>query len=131
MPAGNKFLLAFPDLSHAAIGGSNASEANDSGHRAHNADSAGSGESQGGGGKHGGRKRAGSGGNEASSGGQEDMTAIGGGLSPTARAIGIAAIESVTTAFLDAYVKNDNFAQEWLDKDGRRWLGERGELLRR
>jgi hypothetical protein len=34
----------------------------------------------------------------------------------------------VTTAFLDAYVKDDSIGREWLDKDARRWLGERGKI---
>jgi dienelactone hydrolase len=37
-------------------------------------------------------------------------------------------VESVTTAYLDATVKSDRVAQEWLRKDARRWLGKSGEF---
>lgn len=53
------------------------------------------------------------------------------GFSLTSLAIGEAAIKGVTSAFLDAYVKEDSVAKEWLDKDASRWLRERGELRRR
>jgi hypothetical protein len=52
-------------------------------------------------------------------------------LSATGRAIDAAAIEAVTTAFLDAYVKRDAIAAEWLGRDAPRWIGERGELQHR
>jgi len=38
-------------------------------------------------------------------------------------------VQSVTTAYLDAVVKNDPVAQEWLAKDARRWLGEGANLV--
>ena len=40
-------------------------------------------------------------------------------------------VEGVTTAYLDATVKNDGVAQEWLHKDAGRWLGKSGELQSR
>jgi hypothetical protein len=49
----------------------------------------------------------------------------------TANAIGSAAIAGVTTAFLDAYMKNDVVAQEWLEKDAPRWLRDKGEFIRK
>jgi hypothetical protein len=49
----------------------------------------------------------------------------------TANAIGATAIAGVTTAFLDAYVKNDAVAQEWLEKDAPRWLRDKGEFTRK
>jgi hypothetical protein len=51
--------------------------------------------------------------------------------SATANAIGTAAIAGVTTAFLDAYVKNDVVAQEWLEKDAPRWLRDKGEFVKK
>jgi hypothetical protein len=48
--------------------------------------------------------------------------------SPTERAINTALIGDVTTAFLDAYLKKDAIAQEWLHKDATRWIGDRAEL---
>jgi len=52
-------------------------------------------------------------------------------LSPTDRAIDVSLIQGVTTAFLDAYLKHDPTAQEWLRKDARRWVGQRGDLMRK
>jgi dienelactone hydrolase len=49
----------------------------------------------------------------------------------TANAIGITAIAGVSTAFLDAYVKNDPVALEWLDKDAVRWLKDQGEFKKK
>jgi dienelactone hydrolase len=53
-----------------------------------------------------------------------------GGLlaSPTERAIGASLIQGTTTAFLDAYLKQDSIAREWLRKDASHWIGKRGEL---
>ena len=53
------------------------------------------------------------------------------GISPTAQAIGVIAIQGVTTAFLDAYVKNDPIALEWLGKDASRWIKNRGEIRKK
>jgi hypothetical protein len=38
-------------------------------------------------------------------------------------------VERVTTAYLDVMVKSDPVAQEWLDRDATRWLGDSAELL--
>lgn len=43
----------------------------------------------------------------------------------------VAAIFSVSTAFLDAVVKNDPFANLWLDEKAGQWLGKAGSLKRR
>jgi dienelactone hydrolase len=51
--------------------------------------------------------------------------------SPTDRALDISLIQGVTTAFLDAYLKGDAIASEWLRKDAKRWVGNRGDLLRK
>lgn len=51
--------------------------------------------------------------------------------SPTDRAMSVSLAQGVTTAFLDAYLKHDPFALEWLKKDARRWIGDRGELKRK
>jgi hypothetical protein len=34
----------------------------------------------------------------------------------------------VCVAFLDATVKDDSVAREWLQKDAQRWLGDLGQL---
>lgn len=70
--------------------------------------------------------------NGASRSGQEKQKQMGspGGmqLSPTVQAMGINVIQGVTTAFLDAYVKNDPIAREWLEKDASQWIRDRGEI---
>jgi dienelactone hydrolase len=83
----------------------------------------------------GGRRSAGSFG--AAAGDEGPMDSGGGksiGAAPgsaTERALAVSLIQGVTTAFLDAYLKHDPFAQEWLRLDARRWIGDRGELKRR
>ena len=52
----------------------------------------------------------------------------GGNFSPTDRAIAGKLIQGVSTAFLDASLKQDEFATEWLRKDAQRWLDQRGTL---
>lgn len=43
----------------------------------------------------------------------------------------IIAAQDVSTAFLDAYLKGDPLAREWLIVDAGRWLGTTGELRRK
>jgi hypothetical protein len=38
-------------------------------------------------------------------------------------------VQAVTTAYLDAIVKNDAVAAEWLTRNAKRWLGESAELM--
>jgi hypothetical protein len=38
------------------------------------------------------------------------------------------AIGQVTTAFLNAYIKNDRFSQAWLKNDAGPWLDKIGQL---
>lgn len=62
---------------------------------------------------------------------------IGGGrfggavASPTDRALSSRVIQGITTAFLDAYVKQDSIAREWLRRNAGRWIGDRGELRKK
>jgi hypothetical protein len=49
-------------------------------------------------------------------------------ISPTEAAIAVTAVQGVTTAFLDACLKNDPRAREWLRKEASRWLIRVGEL---
>jgi len=51
-----------------------------------------------------------------------------GSASLTDRAMSASLVQGVTTAFLDAYLKGDSIAKEWLQKDANRWIGNRGEL---
>ncbi|HEX5392167.1 MAG TPA: hypothetical protein VFW68_02745 [Rhodocyclaceae bacterium] len=50
------------------------------------------------------------------------------GMGGTARAMGQSAVTSVTTAFLDTYLKDDTISREWLSRDARRWLKNTGTL---
>ncbi|MBI3524227.1 MAG: hypothetical protein HY066_06815 [Betaproteobacteria bacterium] len=50
---------------------------------------------------------------------------------PTAQAMAVAAIQSISTAFLDSAVKRNATAREWLRKDANRWLRDTGELKRK
>jgi hypothetical protein len=40
----------------------------------------------------------------------------------------LTAAQGISTAFLDAQVKGDTLAREWLATDAPRWLGGLGEL---
>jgi hypothetical protein len=42
--------------------------------------------------------------------------------------MGQSAVTSVTTAFLDTYLKDDGISREWLSRDARRWLKKMGAL---
>lgn len=50
------------------------------------------------------------------------------GASPTELAMGVVAVQVISTAFLDAVVKKDSVAREWLGRDANRWLRDKGEL---
>jgi hypothetical protein len=52
----------------------------------------------------------------------------GAGGSPTQRAMMEVAIEQVTTVFLNAYIKNNQFSLEWLNRDAQPWLNKIGQL---
>jgi dienelactone hydrolase len=52
-------------------------------------------------------------------------------LSSNALQIRLIVAQDVSTAFLDAYVKDDSVARDWLADDAKRWLGTTGELRRR
>jgi dienelactone hydrolase len=62
---------------------------------------------------------------------RSDPAATGTVLTATTNAIGAAAISGVTTAFLDAYLKNDPVAAEWLARDAPRWLRDKGEFKKK
>jgi len=54
-----------------------------------------------------------------------------GGLGATAAQLRIIAVQDVSTAFLDAYLREDAMAREWLRVDAPRWLGTAAELRRK
>ena len=41
------------------------------------------------------------------------------------------AVQRVSVAFLDAILRRDALAGEWLARDAERWLGDLGELRRK
>ncbi|MDD5250206.1 MAG: hypothetical protein PHY45_14570 [Rhodocyclaceae bacterium] len=124
MPAGAKYLVTMADMRHATLSGGEP----EAGADIRTPDQAGaSGNESQGGRRHGGRKGSRDTGGFGGRGGGD----VGARSSPTSLAIGVAAIQAVTTAFLDAYVKKDAIAREWLAKDAARWLDERGEIKRK
>lgn len=125
MPPGNKYLLLLAGASHSVIGNedtaksaSNEGDGNDQKTESGNS----SGSSGGGNGKRRG-KRSSNGGGDSGSSSQREA-----GSSPTQRAIMEVAIAQVTTAFLNAYVKNDKFSQEWLKNYAKPWLNKVGQM---
>jgi dienelactone hydrolase len=121
MPPGNKYLLLLAGASHSVIGnedsaksapteGEGNSQQTDSGNT--------SGSSSSGSGKRHGKRTSNSG----------SPSTREGGSSPTERAIMEVAIAQVTTAFLNAYIKNDKFSLDWLKKDAQPWLNKIGQL---
>ena len=55
----------------------------------------------------------------------------GSGLSATNRELHLVAAREVSTAFLDAYLKDDPRARAWLASSATTWLGSTGELRRK
>ena len=137
MPGGGKYLLTLSGMPHQSIGGGGlmpeGSDINVPGVRPERGQ--GAGERSQDGGSRGGHRKGGNGAGGTGEGPRAVSERPGGprenGFSLTSLAIGEAAIKGVTSAFLDAYVKEDLVAKEWLDKDASRWLRERGELRRR
>jgi len=130
MPSKDAYLLWLNNATHAIFSGSALAEAGGpAGHEAENrtdrpASRKGSSRHDG---RHGGNGPA-----ITTEGKAGDMLPGGGRLSrstgsPTEQAISTSLIQGVTTAFLDAYLKQDAIAKEWLQKNARRWVGERGE----
>jgi hypothetical protein len=137
MPGGNKYLLTLSGIPHAGMsGGGLPAETGEGDGRSSKAERGnGGGDRSRDGGSRSANRKGGSGGSGSADGGR--MAGDRPGMfrdavfSPTSLAIGEAAIQGVTTAFLDAYVKEDPIAREWLDKGASRWLRDRGELKRK
>jgi hypothetical protein len=136
MPAGDKYLLLMWGLPHFALGGNDMTREGGEGGFQPDRPAAG-GESRGQGGRNtGGRARGGGndrGGYGEPGANQQERTAGTGETvsSATGNAIGIAAIVGVSTAFLDAYLKDDSIAREWLGRDASRWLNDKGEFKKK
>lgn len=144
MPAGDKYLALLAGMPHGAFSGASTAPAGEPDYRP--ADSRSPGRSapqtggRGGAGGHGHFSEAsaaaagshGGGGSGGGSGGRgappEDLRRR---ASPTELAMGVAAVQGISTAFLDAVLKEDSIAREWLEKDAARWLQGKGELRRK
>ena len=130
MPGGGKYLLTMSGIPHAGMsGGGPRAEPIEAGGPPGKAEPGQSNADRGrDGGSRSSHRKGGMGGSGSTDGGRMGRDRPGAGLSPTSLAISEAAIQGVTTAFLDAYVKDDSIAREWLDKDASRWLRDRGEI---
>lgn len=143
MPPGDKYLALLAGMPHRSFGGGNLeTEEEPDGRPAEYGNSirgTGSSGGRGGSGGHGHFSAAGShshgGGGVQADGGEAGHAVsrqdVGQRLSATELAMGVASIQGISTAFLDAVLKQDAIALEWLTKDAGRWLGSRGELRRK
>ena len=134
MEGPDKYLLSLHGLPHAALSGSSdaKSQKTDADATDHSQDGAikGSGDDSG---QH---RRGGRRGASGDSGKRSDRSGASEGLddsrpSPGALQMGTIAVRDISTAFLDAYLKDDPLAREWLAADAKRWLGAAGELRRK
>ncbi len=139
----DQYLLSLQGLAHAGLSGSaaagGAAERPDGG-RSNAAATDGDGGAQRGrspsGGGEGGSRRRGSApvagnGNGNRHGAEAGRGAPPGGLSATAAQLRLIAAEAVSTAFLDATLREDPLARDWLQTHAARWLGGAGELRRK
>ncbi len=128
MPPGRKYFLSLFSAPHALLSGK---ETPTQGGEPNSRDQVFP-SMNGAGGDSGGSERRGRGGSRGSRGGGMQGRAAS-GFSPELAAGAwedqLRYVQSVTTAYLDALVKNDPVAQEWLAKDARRWLGENANLV--
>ena len=131
MPRGQKYLVTLSDISHRTLAGSGIKEeAQPSPESTGGSGSSPQREGSGSGRRRGSGSMGGSG--EARKGGAGRSGSAGATqLSPTVQAIGVTIVQGVTTAFLDAYVKDDGIAREWLDKDAARWIRDSGEIKKK
>jgi dienelactone hydrolase len=126
----DKYLLSLHGLSHTVLGGGTEAPG-----RSLNSDSMAS--SQASAGSSGGDdsspqrrsgKRAASGEGARPSRGRDGEGGGAAGLSPTTLQMRLVAAQGVSTAFLDAYLKDDAVARQWLTSNAKGWLGSMGEL---
>jgi dienelactone hydrolase len=136
MPSGGKYLLSLDDVSHEQLSGSplrqplegEEDRGNRNGGRGddNRGERSGRGDRSDRGGGEGGMGRGGMGGMGGSTGGRNTNSPNGPGGNGSGQSQAV--IAAVTTAFLDALVRQDDIAQEWLRRDARRWLREAGSL---
>ena len=130
VPPGQKYLLNLAGAPHALIAGKetpvrdNAVLARDDSSQAATGDST----SQGATGRHKGRG-GGSQGSRRGDGNDATDTQSSSTISAASWTAQLAEVQSVTTAYLDANLKNDGVATDWLTRDAGRWLGNRADLI--
>ena len=123
MPAGDKYLVTMANLQHSALSGGNLDPVPpEEGRSVETGDAS---ERPQGSGRRGGKHKS------AAAGAGMRSALSGAPPSPTAQAIGVAAVQGIAVAFLDAYLKQDPIAREWLEKDAARWLRNGGEIKRK
>jgi len=147
MPPGNKYLAVLAGMPHTSFRGASPGSKDDSDvHLAEPGSSSRAADSKSDRGGSGGHKHfsgapsaaaagghgghGGGGGNTggANSGYAGPRESVQQGPSPTELAMGVVAVQVISTAFLDAVMKEDSIAREWLEKDANRWLRDKGEL---
>ena len=131
MAGPDKYLLSLRGLPHADFSGTPAAPQAGGGSSKH-AQASGSDEGNNGGQRGRARKQRNSGdsaGQDVDRGHRDDED--GERLSPTAAQLRLVAVQNVSTAFLDAYLKGQPAAREWLAGGASRWLDESGELRRK
>lgn len=128
MPSPDAYLLWLSNATHAAFSGAARLRAGEEPGLGRPGDSPGS--RKGGSRRHGGHSYPdGTGTGEYVGGGGASRANA--AASPTDRALDVSLVQGVTTAFFDAYLKHDAVALEWLRKDAKRWVGDRGDLQRK
>lgn len=125
MPAGNKYLLLLAGASHSIIGDENSAKSSSNEGDSNNKQTEPGNTNDSSGSERGKRHGKRTSNNGSGSGSSSNRNA---GNSPTQRAILEIAIEQVTTAFLNAYVKNDKFSVQWLKQEAQTWLKKNGQL---
>lgn len=127
MPTGNKYLLLLADASHAVIG--NRTQSNDffSAEKSDEGSKKSENESSD---KSSGKRRSNRNGKQSSSNdsGNSAGPAKRPPAGPTQQALMEVAIEQISTVFLNAYVRNDPLAMDWLKNKAQPWLGNIGQL---
>ncbi len=132
MPSGNKYLLTMADIPHSMMNGSKPKLDDNEQKSYEGKDRRGmDGNPQGKGKGHHGSHSKSKG--DSDSADTKGYVAIAADtyLSPTFRAMSTIAMQDVMIAFLDAAIKNDAIAREWLEKDVQHWLGQKGDMKRR
>lgn len=130
MPAGDKYLLSLGQVSHRLLAGGKAEEVTDTS-RNGAAPVAGGNPPSGQGSRSGRGGRGGKGAADAAPEAAPGAASPASQLLLTQQAQAVAAVQSVSTAFLDAVFRQDGIAREWLAQDAKRWLRGVGELQRK